>query len=120
MENGTVAPQPADRLPCPGTVQVVVCCSDGRCRQVTPCPESERGPHPSTGEEVRLVTYALLRPETAMAAVRALRGNTDRAAVEGLVELIHHPRTAGEAVAAIESLEPSQDPIVLDALLGAL
>ncbi len=51
------------------------------------------------------ITNALLRPQTALAAAQALRGRSDRAAAEGLVELIYPSRTATEAVAAITALE---------------
>jgi aryl-alcohol dehydrogenase-like predicted oxidoreductase len=71
-------------------------------------------------EDLLCVTGALLQPETALAAVRALRGSPACAAVEGLAELIYHPRTAQEAVAAIAALEPIQDPLILGALHAAL
>ncbi len=73
-----------------------------------------------SGSETLRMTYGLLRPETACAAVHALRGNPDRAAVEGLVELVYRSRTAREVVAALAALEPSGDPIILDALNAAL
>lgn len=63
-----------------------------------------------SGEEVLHITKALLRPETALAAIRALRGCPDRAALEGLLERIYHPHTTREAVAAIAALEPSACP----------
>jgi hypothetical protein len=66
------------------------------------------------------VTRALLRPETTLAAVRALHGRSERAAVEGLVELVHRHRTAGEAVVAIGALDDASSPIVCDALDAAL
>jgi hypothetical protein len=72
------------------------------------------------GENLLRVTHALLRPATAVAAVRALDGRTEQAAVEGLVELIHCHRTAAEAVAAVGALEASASPIVGDALDAAL
>jgi hypothetical protein len=65
-------------------------------------------------EDLLRLTYALLRPETAAAAVRALRGNASRPAVEGLTELIYRPRTATEAVAAIAALESIEDPLIFD------
>ncbi len=71
-------------------------------------------------EDLRRITHALLRPQSALAAVAALRGRSDRAAVEGLVELIYRTRTAAEAVAAIHALEASTDRIVFDALGAAL
>jgi HEAT repeat protein len=73
-----------------------------------------------TTEQIRRRTYALLRPETAVAAVESLHGERDRAAVEGLVELIHAPDSARTAIAAIDALEGCDDPIVLDALAAAL
>ena len=73
-----------------------------------------------SGEDVLRVTHSLLRSETALAAIQALRGNPAKAAVEGLIELICSPRTAKEAVAAVAALEPCEDPIVLDALNVAL
>jgi aryl-alcohol dehydrogenase-like predicted oxidoreductase/HEAT repeat protein len=71
-------------------------------------------------EYIRQLTYALLWPETALAAIQGLRGNPNQAAVEGLIELIYSPRTAKEAVAAVAALEPCKDPIILDALVVAL
>src|SRR5262245_20705158 len=73
-----------------------------------------------SGELTARIAHALLRPETAPAAMRALRGNMDRAAVEGVAELVYQPRNAREAVAAIGALEPVRDPIILDALRAAL
>jgi hypothetical protein len=73
-----------------------------------------------SGEYLFRVTHALLRTETTLAAVRALHGSSERAAVEGLVELVHRHRTAGEAVAAIGALQASANPIVGDALCAAL
>jgi hypothetical protein len=66
------------------------------------------------------VTHALLRSETTLAAVQALHGNSERAAVEGLVELVHRHRTSCEAVAAIGALEASTNSIVCDALYAAM
>src|SRR5215472_15670677 len=73
-----------------------------------------------SGEDLLRVTHALLRPETTLAAIRALHGSSEQAGVEGLVELVHRHRTAGEAVAAIGALEASTNPIVCDALYAAL
>jgi hypothetical protein len=73
-----------------------------------------------SGDELRGITYALLRPETALAAVRALHACSERRAAEGLVELLLEPRTAREAVAAIRALEATEDVIVVDALHAAL
>jgi HEAT repeat protein len=73
-----------------------------------------------SSEDLLRITHALLRSETTLAAVRALHGSPERAAVEGLVELVHRHRTAGEAVAAIGALEASTSPLVCDALSAAL
>jgi HEAT repeat protein len=73
-----------------------------------------------SGEELLRITHALLRSETTLAAVRALRGRSERAAVEGLVELVHRHRTAAEAVGAIDALAVATHPIVWDALCAAL
>lgn len=73
-----------------------------------------------SGEYLLSVTHALLRSETALAAVRALHGCSERVAVEALVELVHRHRAAGEAVAAIRALEAATSPIVGDALCAAL
>jgi HEAT repeat protein len=73
-----------------------------------------------TSEQIRRLTYALLRPETAVAAAEALRGEGDRAAVEGLVELIHAADAARTTITAISALEDRDEPIVLDALSCAL
>jgi hypothetical protein len=73
-----------------------------------------------SGDYLLRVTHALLRSETTLAAVRALHGRSEPAAVEGLVELVHRHRTAGEAVAAIAALDAATNPIVCDALHAAL
>ncbi|HTU20610.1 MAG TPA: aldo/keto reductase [Gemmataceae bacterium] len=73
-----------------------------------------------SGEHFLRITHALLRSQTTLAAVRALHGSSERTAVEGLVELVHRHRTAGEAVAAIDALGASTNPIVGDALCAAL
>ncbi len=73
-----------------------------------------------SGEDLLRLTHALLCPETTLAAVRALQGNSERAAVEGLVELVHRHQRATEAVAAIGALESSTNPIVEDAFYAAL
>jgi aryl-alcohol dehydrogenase-like predicted oxidoreductase/HEAT repeat protein len=65
-------------------------------------------------------THALTRPETALLAAEALRGDFGKAAVEGLIELIHHPRSANEATTAIAVLEGCDRPLVLEALAAAL
>src|SRR5436309_418871 len=75
----------------------------------------------SFSDEVLLrLTHALLRPQTALAAVEALRGVQDRAAIEGLVELIYKCFTARTAQAAVTALPPGDNPLVLDALAHAL
>src|ERR1043166_7334955 len=71
-------------------------------------------------DDLLRTTHALLRSETTLAAIRELHGNTDRAAVEGLVEVIYRHRTAAEAVAAIDALAASTNPIVCDALEAAV
>ncbi len=73
-----------------------------------------------SGDDFLRVTHALLRSESTLAAVRELHDRAERAAVEGLVELIYRHRTAAEAVAAIEALEAATDPIICDALCAAL
>src|SRR5262245_42491993 len=73
-----------------------------------------------SGEDLLRVTHALLCPETTLAAVRALKGRPERAAVEGLVELVYRHRTAREVRAAIGALEGSTSPIVDHARYVAL
>jgi HEAT repeat protein len=70
-------------------------------------------------EQTRLLTHALLK-EHAVEAADALRGATDRAAVEGLVVLLHHPPAARAALAAITALDAADAGIVVDAVLAAL
>jgi HEAT repeat protein len=74
----------------------------------------------SDADRVRRLTHALRGPETAVAAVDALRGLRDRAAVEGLVELVYQPPSARAALAAIAALEGCAEAIALDALCEAL
>src|SRR5262245_53717391 len=71
-------------------------------------------------EDLLRISHALLRTDTTLAAVRALHGSTERAAVEGLIELVYRHRMAGEAVAAIVALHASTSPIICDALSAAL
>lgn len=71
-------------------------------------------------EDLLRISHALLRSDTALAAIREFHGRTDPIAVEGLVELIYRHRTAAEAVAAMEALAASSSPIVCDALVAAL
>jgi HEAT repeat protein len=66
------------------------------------------------------LTHALRRPETALAAVKRLRGATGRAEVEGLVELLAEPPNARTATTIIGALEASTTPLILEALLTAL
>jgi HEAT repeat protein len=74
-----------------------------------------------SAEHVRRLTHALTRPETALAAAEALRDHLDEpGAVEGLVLLVHAPRTAKEATTALALLAGRDEPIVLDALAAAL
>ena len=75
--------------------------------------------HPGMDNTLRL-THALRRSATAVAAARALRGTTSRAAIEALVEVVEDPPSAVAATAAIAALEPVREPIVLDALNRAL
>ncbi|HKB38181.1 MAG TPA: HEAT repeat domain-containing protein, partial [Gemmataceae bacterium] len=72
-----------------------------------------------TSEVVRL-THALLRPDTVLAAIEPLRGMSERAAVEGLVELLYDTSSARATTAAVSALEGRDDPPVLDALAAAL
>jgi HEAT repeat protein len=72
------------------------------------------------GEQTFRLTHALRRPETAVAAVEALRGALNQAAVEGLVELVYQPPSARAAIAALSALEPCDSPLVLAALNAAL
>lgn len=71
-------------------------------------------------EEICRLTHALIHAQTAAAAVEALRGYRERAALEGLVELIHAPPAARAAVAALDALDDCNDPIVTHALGAAL
>src|SRR5258708_4489376 len=66
------------------------------------------------------LTFALLRPETALAAIDALRTLPGQAATEGLVELIAQSPSARLATAAIAALDGREGAIVLDALRAAL
>src|SRR5258708_4441286 len=60
---------------------------------------------PIANENLLRVTCALRRPETALAAAEALRGRSERAAVEGLVELLYAAPAPRLAIAAIDALE---------------
>ncbi len=72
--------------------------------------------NPST---IRQLTHALLRPETALAAIEALSGRDNRGAVEGLVDLIDSQPAARAALAAIAALEERPEPIAEEALHAA-
>jgi HEAT repeat protein len=71
-------------------------------------------------DSLLLVTQALQNPQTAVAAVAALAGSAQRAAIEGLVELVYQPPSAAAALAAITALEGRPQGIVRDALVAAL
>src|SRR4051812_41682613 len=70
--------------------------------------------------EIRRLTYALREPDSAPAALERLRGCRDRAAVEGIAEMIYAPPSAKLACAAIAALEGCVQPLALDALADAL
>ncbi len=66
-------------------------------------------------------TFALLDPDLAPGAAVALRGTTETAGVEGLVELLLNPEaTATACFAAIRSLEQDIGPLVSDTVVRAL
>jgi HEAT repeat protein len=69
---------------------------------------------------MREVTHALLRPETVLAAIEALRGVPGPVALDGLIDLLYDPPSARAALNAIAALEPRQEAVVLDALTAAL
>lgn len=71
-------------------------------------------------EDVRRWTFALRRPETAVAAAGALRGSTGRAEVEALAEVVEESPSAAAVVAAVAALEGCDAPVVLQALARAL
>jgi HEAT repeat protein len=73
-----------------------------------------------TKDDFRRISHALLHPETVSAAVDALRGRSEKAAVEGLVEHIGTATQARTAIAAIAALEGCSAAIVLDGLRVAL
>lgn len=66
-------------------------------------------------------TYALRDPEFAAATAEQLRGTTERAEVEGLVELALNPETgATAALAALRSLEHDTSALVADTVVRTL
>lgn len=74
---------------------------------------------PSTHPLAR--TYALLDAEFAASVADLLSGTTERAEVEGLVELILNPESGATAVlAALQSLEHDPSPLVNDTIVRAL
>ena len=67
------------------------------------------------------VTLALRAPDTAAAAIEALRGRSDAAAVEGLYEVIAAGTGGSRTVtAAVAALEGAEHPLVPDALRAGL
>jgi HEAT repeat protein len=65
--------------------------------------------------------WALLTPDLAPAAAAQLRGTTEPAEVEGLVELLLDPRaSAAGCAAALRSLDHDTGPLVSDAVVRAL
>src|SRR5262245_27249937 len=73
-----------------------------------------------TDNEVLHWSHALLRRESALAAIAALRSCAAQGAVEGLAELIYRGAGARETLAAIDALEGCGRFLVTDALLAAL
>src|SRR5262245_48065907 len=69
---------------------------------------------------LRAITYALTQPHTALAAVAALHGNSEPAAVEGLVEVLCRPHAAPLVQAALAALDACEHPLVVDTLVRAL
>jgi hypothetical protein len=66
-------------------------------------------------------TYTLRDPESAAATAELLRGTTERAEVEGLVELVLNPETsATAALAALRALEHDTSELVTDTVIRAL
>lgn len=71
-------------------------------------------------DELRVLTHALRRPDTELAAIAALKGVAARPAVEGLVERIHLSSRARAVIAAMDALVNVNDPLVDEALTAAL
>src|SRR5262245_50192827 len=69
---------------------------------------------------LRAITYALTQPHTALAAVAALHGNSEPAAVEALVEVLCRPHSAPLAQLALAALDACEHPLVVDTLVRAL
>jgi HEAT repeat protein len=66
-------------------------------------------------------TYALLDAEFAASTAELLRGTTERAEIEALVELVPNPEAgATAAIAALRSLERDTSPLVNDTVVHAL
>jgi hypothetical protein len=72
-----------------------------------------------TYSEVFRIAHALRRPQTALAALEALRAHTGKAKVDGVVELLLDPPSARAAVVAIGVLADCDEPIVVIALQKA-
>ncbi|MBY0524409.1 MAG: HEAT repeat domain-containing protein [Gemmataceae bacterium] len=71
-------------------------------------------------DRIRQLTHALTRPESAAAAAEALRGTSERAAIEGLVDLLYRAPQAKPAIAALAALRESRDVVAMDGVLHAL
>src|SRR5262245_40581633 len=69
---------------------------------------------------LRALTYALTQPHTALAAVQALHGNNNQAAVEGLVEVLCRPHATPLAQSALAALDACEHPLVVGTLVRAL
>jgi hypothetical protein len=69
---------------------------------------------------LRALTYALTQPETAVAAVAALHGRGESAAVEALVEVLYRPHTAPLAPLALAALDACEHLLVVGTLVHAL
>jgi aryl-alcohol dehydrogenase-like predicted oxidoreductase len=66
-------------------------------------------------------TFALLDPDLAPAAACTLRGTTERAELEGLVEVLLNPQASATAsAAALRSLEHDTGMLVSDTIIRAL
>jgi HEAT repeat protein len=73
-----------------------------------------------TDARTKEITHALRREADAAAAVEALRGANDRAAVEGLVELLGREHGSRAGVAAVAALEECSHALAADGLAAAL